>query len=631
MSGRRDDLVRGVGSAVFVGAGFVVGGFLLQHATMGGEPFVGSILSGLGVVGIGVPLVIGGTWLWVRGSRFDSWDVGRILAWATLGGVPLWLLAVLVPSYQAAHGVPMVHTDTHLVWMTGLGTLGGMLTGIYDVFRQTRRRQYRQTADRLSTVVEAAPVSIVELAPDGTVRRWNDRAEAVFEWTEPEVFGEAVPFDDCGGGETFEAYRERALGGETVRNEPITCETREGDQRDFLVSVEVVGGADPQSPVSIIAAMVDVTEQKRHERRLMLFKEAFENAGHAVYVTDPERRIESVNAAFEETTGYDQATAVGADPRFLRSAEHDAEFSDDLWATVERGEVWDGQVVNRRQSGERYTAHETVAPIEDDGETLGYVAIQRDVTTDRVQTQRITVLNRVLRHRLRTASDVIFGHVDALLDGLGENGLHSHAETIQDQAADLEALSEGSRRVERAIESARFGSHPTPVEHLIRTAVNSVTAEYPDADIDTEAPMDDGGQVDAALRPALTELVENAITHAEAPDPSVVVDYGFEAERDQAVIRVVDDGPGIGQYEREPLQRGKETQLEHSSGLGLWLVKWVVTSLGGSVDIGERPGGGTEVTVTVPTVEAVGDDVVPTRPTDAVESKSVPSDRPGDG
>jgi PAS domain S-box-containing protein len=630
MSGRKDDLVRGFGSLVFVVAGLVVGLFLTQHAIEGSEPFIGSILSGLGVVGIGIPLVVGGTWLWIRGSRFDRWAIGRILAWATLGGVPLWLLAVLIPYYQAAHGVPMVHTNTHLVWMTGLGTLGGMLTGIYDVFRRRRRRQQRQTADRLSTVVEAAPVSIVELAPDGTVRRWNDRAEAVFEWTEPEVYGQAVPFGNCGGGETFEAYRERALAGETVRNEPITCETREGDQRDFLVSVEAVGGASPQSASSIIAAMVDVTEQKRHERRLMLFKEAFENAGHAIYVTDPDRRIESVNAAFEEMTGYDQAAAVGADPSVLRSAEHDAEFYEELWATVERGDVWDGQVVNRRQSGERYTAHETVAPIEDGDEILGYVAIQRNVTTDRVQTQRITVLNRVLRHRLRTASDVIFGHVDALLDALNGNGLHSHAETIRDQAGELEALSEGSRRVERAIESARYGSHPTPLEHLVRTAVTSVRAEHPAADIETQATDAAGEQVDAALRPALKELVENAVTHSEDPEPSVIVDYGFDAERDQAMIRVLDDGPGIGQYEREPLQRGEETQLEHSSGIGLWLVKWVVTSLGGSVELGDRPAGGTAVTITVPMVGA-GDDGAPPPASEALEGESVPSDASSDG
>ena len=71
-----------------------------------------------------------------------------------------------------------------------------------------------------------------------------------------------------------------------------------------------------------------------------------------------------------------------------------------------------------------------------------------------------------------------------------------------------------------------------------------------------------------------------------------------------------DDGPGLPEQERAVLAAGRETPLEPTSGLGLWLVYWIVTSLGGELVFPEVETG-TTVAVRLPRASTDGDDVTP--------------------
>jgi len=131
----------------------------------------------------------------------------------------------------------------------------------------------------------------------------------------------------------------------------------------------------------IVGTLRDRTAQKDRKRTLKRFEAATENAGHAIYFTDREGTIVYVNPAFERITGYDAEEVIGENPRILKSGEMDDEYYDELWETLLSGERWEENVVNRRSDGERYTAHQTIAPITEDGDEItGFVAIQSDIT-----------------------------------------------------------------------------------------------------------------------------------------------------------------------------------------------------------------------------------------------------------
>lgn len=121
--------------------------------------------------------------------------------------------------------------------------------------------------------------------------------------------------------------------------------------------------------------------QYRSRQELAQFKLAVEHAGHAIYMTDTEGRITYVNPGFEEITGYSAAEAVGQTPNILNSGEHADEYFQRLWKTISNGDVWYEEIVNQRRDGGRYSALQTVAPLENSTNGIdGYVAIQQDIS-----------------------------------------------------------------------------------------------------------------------------------------------------------------------------------------------------------------------------------------------------------
>jgi K+-sensing histidine kinase KdpD len=72
-------------------------------------------------------------------------------------------------------------------------------------------------------------------------------------------------------------------------------------------------------------------------------------------------------------------------------------------------------------------------------------------------------------------------------------------------------------------------------------------------------------------------------------------------------LDIADNGPGIPETEREVLTRGTETQLVHGSGIGLWIIHWVVTRYGGELSFEEREDGGSVVRLSLPAADRAGD------------------------
>ena len=150
-----------------------------------------------------------------------------------------------------------------------------------------------------------------------------------------------------------------------------------------------------------IRALLRLREQSSslhaNVRQLSRFKQAAEAAGHAIFITDPEGRIEYANPAFEEITGYDRENVAGSDVNILSSGAMSDAYYTQLWETITAGEIWEAEIVNHRKDGSEYTAYQTIAPIVDAaGEITAYVAVQMDITEQ-----------KALRERLKRHRDVV--------------------------------------------------------------------------------------------------------------------------------------------------------------------------------------------------------------------------------
>jgi signal transduction histidine kinase len=125
----------------------------------------------------------------------------------------------------------------------------------------------------------------------------------------------------------------------------------------------------------------------------------------------------------------------------------------------------------------------------------------------------------------------------------------------------------------------------------------SLSTRFSESDVAVVGDPAADARVSNHIETAVAELVDNALTHA-GPDPDVTVRLRDEDE--ELAIEVRDDGPGIPDDEWDVVAGGREiTQLQHTSGLGLWLVKWIADRHGGRLER-QEDGDGAAVVVRLP-------------------------------
>ena len=123
---------------------------------------------------------------------------------------------------------------------------------------------------------------------------------------------------------------------------------------------------------------------------LKTLSQAVEQSRAAVIVTDVEGRITYVNQAFIQITGFSREDAIGRTPRILKSDRTSPGTHAKLWATIAGGEAWEGEICNRRRSGDIYWATALISPVKDDDDRIShYIGVQIDITEQKEAEQRL--------------------------------------------------------------------------------------------------------------------------------------------------------------------------------------------------------------------------------------------------
>ncbi|WP_242611597.1 MASE3 domain-containing protein [Natrinema hispanicum] len=371
----------------------------------------------------------------------------------------------------------------------------------------------------------------------------------------------------------------------------------------IYLSVVKMGIKEPQKTLYRALAKREAEARK--------FKKAADYSGHAVLITDRDGTIQYVNSAWEAITGYSAAEARGRNPRLLNSGEHDEAFYDELWSTILAGDVWEGEIVNERQDGDRYVIHQTIAPIFGEDETIqNFVAIHGDITDQKVYQRQLEsdlhqsvtqlqVLARVLRHNIRNEVNVIAGNAEMIQELSDDtDDIAPMAGRIVDASDHLLAQADKQREIVQFL-SAPSTTTILELSAVVDDIVSQLEQQYPRADITIDIPADLVLRTLPELEQAITEVVENAIVHTECGTPTVTISA---RSRDRMVeIRVEDNGPGIPAAERQVIAGDAEIDaLLHSNGMGLWLVDHIVMEAGGTIRFEDAQSRGSIVTLTLP-------------------------------
>lgn len=141
-----------------------------------------------------------------------------------------------------------------------------------------------------------------------------------------------------------------------------------------------------------------------------LLATAIAQAGEAIVITDASARIQYVNPAFTAMTGYTAEEAIGQNPNILKSDQQKPEYYRDLWNTITAGNIWRGELINRRKDGSLYTEKMTIAPVRDlENAISNYIAIKEDVT-DRRAAQASLRIQEEKAHKHLAEIELIYKH-----------------------------------------------------------------------------------------------------------------------------------------------------------------------------------------------------------------------------
>jgi diguanylate cyclase (GGDEF)-like protein/PAS domain S-box-containing protein len=279
------------------------------------------------------------------------------------------------------------------VWVSALAvTLDGKRhifassRDISDRKRQQRaleesEARLRESELRLHAIIEAEPECVQVLGLDGSLQQMNS---AGLKMIEADSATQLPSLDFCAllapdYRQPFADLRAQILLGRAGKLE-FEIQSLKGSHR--WLETHAVPLRDSHGQITALLAITrDISERKRSEEGLRQAAAIFQSSREGIVLTDLAGTILTVNPAFAAITGYSEQEALGQNSDFRKSAHHDADFYRAFWQEIIKVGHWQGEIWNRRKSGEVYPEWLTVSTVYDEHDVpTNYVGVFSDIT-----------------------------------------------------------------------------------------------------------------------------------------------------------------------------------------------------------------------------------------------------------
>lgn len=272
----------------------------------------------------------------------------------------------------------------HQAEVLGISVFGRDVTDAVD-----SRRRLEDSESRYRTIVDTISEGVMFQAADGTILSVNPAAERIEERDEDDMLGKTSEDPQWGAihpdGSEFPGVDHPSMytlrTGEPQQEVVMGILTPRGNRRWITINSAPVFGDDSGRPTAVVTTFHDITAQKQAEDEVRIAAIAFEASREAMVIAAPDNTVLRVNRAFTELTGYSAAEAVGQTPRLWASGQHGPAFYRSMWETIGKEHRWQGEVWNKRRSGEVYPCWLSISAVTDDaGRITHYVASTADLS-----------------------------------------------------------------------------------------------------------------------------------------------------------------------------------------------------------------------------------------------------------
>ncbi len=386
--------------------------------------------------------------------------------------------------------------------------------------------------------------------------------------------------------------------------------------------------------ILVVGMFRDNVRQQKAGENILYLATAVEQAGDMILITDTGGKIQYVNPAFEEVTGYRREEVIGSNPRILKSGKHDASFYRDIWETITGGSVWQGRFINRKKDGTLYHEEATISPSRDTaGKIINFVAVKRDITKEVAlesqlrhaqKMEAVGQLSGGVAHDFNNILTAIIGYASFLkMKMQKDDSLESYVANIlasAERAADLtQGLLAFSRKQVTKLEPVNINAVVKRVGSLLMRLIGEdidLRTEFSERDL---VVMADSGHMEQVLVNLATNSrdampgggVLSIKTEYVVQNADFIKTHGYGKLGEYALISATDTGMGM---ERETMEKIFEPfftkkEVGSGTGLGLAIVYGIVKQHGGYINVESEPGKGATFRIYLPLTEKDVEDV----------------------
>lgn len=273
------------------------------------------------------------------------------------------------------------HWDNHAIFSESGELIEYQSVGRDITEHRQAEERLRLSEKRFRSLIENSSDAIALLNAVGVIYYASPSSSRILGYSIDEMIGRNA-FEFLHADDMPEAQRLFAQ----LFNDPakrITHPVRFRHKDGEWIWIETVGVnllADP-SVEAIVVNYRDITARKRMVEESAKLYNAVEQSADIIFITNLDGTIEYINPSFEVITGYSQEETVGNSPHIFNSGLMEPEYFSRLWAILLSGEVFRGEVINRKKNGEIFYYDQTITPIKDaHGNITHFVSTGRDVT-----------------------------------------------------------------------------------------------------------------------------------------------------------------------------------------------------------------------------------------------------------
>ncbi|HDH82038.1 MAG TPA: PAS domain S-box protein, partial [Thermoplasmatales archaeon] len=328
--------------------------------------------------------------------------------------------------------------------------------------------------------------------------------------------------------------------------------------------------------------------RKKLEESERKYRDLFENSRDMIYISSKDGRFIDVNKAGEELLGYSRDELLKMNGADLYANREDRErFMREI---AEKGFVKDYEVKYKRKDGKVITCLETASAKKDEeGNIIGYQGLVRDITRLKEAERRVELYNSLMRHDITNNSQLAHGYLEILMDTEMTDEQKKFADKAMKTLEKSRDLLQRVRAINKAKEKHKLRKFD--IDDIIKKSIETYEHQAEDRGIKIEY---EGKNVDVIAdelaENVFSNIIGNAIIHSGCDKINIAVDE----DENYCKVTISDNGRGIPEdIKKSVFEWGTKSKESEGSGLGLYLVKTIVESYGGRIELKDGKGEGT--------------------------------------